>query len=123
MQPIDSSKTSTISRAAAACRSVRPYMLQVQNVELVVIIILGCVLWNLIAFFTFAKRMFPNFWSVRRAGSWGGVRVLMDVPQLLVSDKQAGRQLGRGQGLVRAVLRLDGWLVDGGGVHRVISSH
>ncbi len=25
-------------------------------------VVLGCVLWNLLAFFTFAKRMFPNFW-------------------------------------------------------------
>jgi Na+/glutamate symporter len=39
---------------------------QVQNVELVVLTILGCVLWNLIAFFTFAKRMFPNFWCAHR---------------------------------------------------------
>jgi Kef-type K+ transport system membrane component KefB len=38
--------------------------MQVRDLELVVIIILGCVLWNIIAFFTFAKRMFPNFWSV-----------------------------------------------------------
>jgi Na+/glutamate symporter len=36
----------------------------VQNVELVVLTIVGCVLWNLIAFFAFAKRMFPNFWCV-----------------------------------------------------------
>jgi len=34
----------------------------VGNLELVVLIILGCVLWNLLAFFTFAKRIFPNFW-------------------------------------------------------------
>lgn len=35
-----------------------------QNVELVVLTIVGCVLWNLIAFFAFVKRMFPNFWCV-----------------------------------------------------------
>lgn len=35
---------------------------QVANLELVVMVVLGCVLWNLLAFFTFAKRMFPNFW-------------------------------------------------------------
>lgn len=39
-------------------------VIQVANLELVIIIILGCVLWNIVAFFTIAKRMFPNFWYV-----------------------------------------------------------
>lgn len=39
---------------------------QVVNLELVVMVVLSCVLWNLLAFFTFAKRMFPNFWCVTR---------------------------------------------------------
>ncbi|EWM28433.1 hypothetical protein Naga_101843g1 [Nannochloropsis gaditana] len=50
------------------------YYKKVDNLELVIIIILGCVLWNLVAFFAFAKRMFPNFWWGGREGEWEGGR-------------------------------------------------